>query len=102
MQNKKEKGEKKTITKQLIKYSEMELYKALKFFISENGRDLLSTTHIINHLNDNQCLLDKPATKLMLRDIINSGCGIMFNTLMDSLEYANKDSKYVVLPVAAF
>lgn len=38
----------------------------------------------------------------MLRDIINSGCAIMFNTLMDSLEYANKDSKYVVLPVAAF
>lgn len=51
----------------------MELHQALKDIISQRGKGLLENPQIINYLLDYRCFVDKPATKLILRDIINSG-----------------------------
>ena len=51
----------------------MELHKALQHIVSTNGRNILNNMQIINYLQDYQCFVDRPATKLIFRDIINSG-----------------------------
>lgn len=51
----------------------MELHQALKDIIGQRGKGLLENPQIINYLMDYRCFVDKPATKLILRDIINSG-----------------------------
>lgn len=51
----------------------MELHQALKDIIGQRGKGLLENPQIINYLLDYRCFVDKPATKLILRDIINSG-----------------------------
>lgn len=51
----------------------MELHQALKDIISQRGKGMLENPQIINYLLDYRCFVDKPATKLILRDIINSG-----------------------------
>lgn len=51
----------------------MELHQALKDIINQRGKGLLENPQIINYLLDYRCFVDKPATKLILRDIINSG-----------------------------
>ena len=51
----------------------MELHKALKDIVASKGTDMINNIQIINYLLDYQAFKEKPATKLILRDIINSG-----------------------------
>lgn len=51
----------------------MELHKALKEIVSIKGKDIVNNIQIVNFLLDYQAFKEKPATKLILRDIINSG-----------------------------
>ncbi len=51
----------------------MELHKALKEIIANKGVDIMNNVQIINYLLDYQAFKEKPAIKLILRDIINSG-----------------------------
>ncbi len=51
----------------------MELHKALKEIIANKGKDMINNALVINYLLDYQAFKEKPATKLILRDIINSG-----------------------------
>jgi len=51
----------------------MELHDALKNILSTQNKSMLASLQIINFLNDYRCFADKPAIKLILRDIIRSG-----------------------------
>lgn len=51
----------------------MELHDALKNILSTQDMSMLANLQIINFLNDYHCFVDKPAMKLILRDIIRSG-----------------------------
>lgn len=50
----------------------MELHKAIKEIIASKGADMITNAQIINYLLDYQAFKDKPATKSILRDMINS------------------------------
>ena len=51
----------------------MELHKAIKKIIDSNGTDMICNPQIINYLLDYQAFKEKPATKQILRSIIDSG-----------------------------
>lgn len=51
----------------------MELHKAIKQIIDLKGHEIITNAQIINYLLDYQAFKEKPATKLILRDVINSG-----------------------------
>ena len=51
----------------------MELHKAIKEIVEQQGADIIKNIQVINFLLDYRAFTDKPATKLILRDIINSG-----------------------------
>lgn len=51
----------------------MELHKAIKQIVDLKGNEIIMNAQIINFLLDYQAFKEKPATKLILRDIINSG-----------------------------
>lgn len=51
----------------------MELHKALKEIIAQRGVEMMNNNQIINFLLDYQAFREKPATKLILRDVINAG-----------------------------
>ena len=51
----------------------MELHKAIKVVIKSKGVDMICNPQIINYLLDYQAFKEKPATKLILRAIIDSG-----------------------------
>lgn len=51
----------------------MELHKAIKEIVTSRGAQMVGNIQIINFLLDYQAFKEKPATKLILRDIINSG-----------------------------
>lgn len=51
----------------------MDLHKALKEIIAQKGVDMINNAQIINFLLDYQAFKEKPATKLILRAIIDSG-----------------------------
>lgn len=51
----------------------MELHKAIKEIVEQQGSDIIKNVQVINFLLDYRAFADKPATKLILRDIINSG-----------------------------
>ena len=51
----------------------MKLHKAIKEIVASKGAEMINNIQIINYLLDYQAFKDKPATKLILRDIINSG-----------------------------
>lgn len=51
----------------------MELHKAIKVVINSKGVDMICNPQIINYLLDYQAFKEKPATKLILRAIIDSG-----------------------------
>lgn len=59
----------------------MELHKALKEIIAQRGVDMINNIQIINFLLDYQAFKEKPATKLILRDVINSGYAEKIRTL---------------------
>ena len=51
----------------------MELHKAIKEIVVSKGADMVCNPQIINYLLDYQAFKEKPATKLILRAIIDSG-----------------------------
>lgn len=51
----------------------MELHKAIKQVVDLKGYEIITNAQIINYLLDYQAFKEKPATKLILRDVINSG-----------------------------
>ena len=51
----------------------MELHKAIKEIVASKGADMICNAQIINYLLDYQAFKEKPATKLILRAIIDSG-----------------------------
>ena len=51
----------------------MELHKAIKEIVASKGADMICNPQIINYLLDYQAFKEKPATKLILRAIIDSG-----------------------------
>lgn len=51
----------------------MELHRAIKEIVASKGAEMINNIQIINYLLDYQAFTEKPATKLILRDIINSG-----------------------------
>ncbi len=51
----------------------MKLHQAIKDIVSQKGKEMIANTQIINFLLDYQAFKEKPATKLILRDIVNSG-----------------------------
>lgn len=50
----------------------MELHKAIKEIVGSKGPDMIKDPQIINYLLDYQAFKEKPATKLILRDVINA------------------------------
>ena len=52
----------------------MELHKAIKEIIDRFGEEMIVNSQVINYLLDYQAFNEIPATKPILRDIINSGC----------------------------
>lgn len=51
----------------------MELHKAIKEIVNSKGAEMICNPQIINYLLDYQAFKEKPATKLILRAIIDSG-----------------------------
>lgn len=51
----------------------MELHKAIKEIVASKGADMVKDPQIINYLLDYQAFKEKPATKLILRAVIDSG-----------------------------
>ena len=51
----------------------MELHKAIKEIVASKGAEMICNPQIINYLLDYQAFKEKPATKLILRAIIDSG-----------------------------
>ena len=51
----------------------MELHKAIKEIVNSKGAEMICNPQIINYLLDYQSFKEKPATKLILRAIIDSG-----------------------------
>lgn len=51
----------------------MELHKAIKEIVASKGADMICNIQIINYLLDYQAFKEKPATKLIMRAIIDSG-----------------------------
>lgn len=51
----------------------MELHKAIKEIVASKGVEMICNPQIINYLLDYQAFKEKPATKLILRAIIDSG-----------------------------
>ena len=51
----------------------MELHKAIKEIVVSQGAGMITNIQVINFLMDYQAFKEKPATKLILRAIIDSG-----------------------------
>ena len=51
----------------------MELHKAIKEIVNLKGIEIIMNAQVINFLLDYNAFKEKPATKLILRDVINSG-----------------------------
>lgn len=73
----------------------MELHKAIKEIVASKGADMITNAQIINYLLDYQAFKDKPATKLILRDIIDLGYSKRV-VAIDSKDY-NWHSKFLQL-----
>lgn len=73
----------------------MELHKAIKEIVASKGAGMIANAQIINYLLDYQAFKEKPATKLILRDIINLGYSKMVVDI-DSKDY-NWHSKFLQL-----
>ena len=73
----------------------MELHKAIKEIVASKGAGMISNIQIINYLLDYQAFKDKPATKLILRDVIDLGYSKRINAI-NSKDY-NWHSKFLQL-----
>lgn len=72
----------------------MELHKAIKEIIASKGADMICNAQIINYLLDYQAFKEKPATKLILRAIIDSGYAENIMTLMNTNDWETKFRQY--------
>lgn len=72
----------------------MELHKALKEIITQRGVDMINNIQIVNFLLDYQAFKEKPATKLILRDVINAGYGESILSLKNTQGWQTKFKQY--------
>lgn len=73
----------------------MELYKAIKEIVASKGSEMINNIQIINFLLDYQAFKEKPATKMILRDVIDLGYSKRINAI-NSKDY-NWHSKFLQL-----
>ena len=72
----------------------MELHKAIKEIVASKGTDMINNIQIINFLLDYQAFKEKPATKLILRDVINAGYGEAILALQNTNGWKTKFKQY--------
>lgn len=72
----------------------MELHKAIKEIVTSKGADMITNAQIINYLLDYQAFKEKPATKLILRDVINAGYGESILALQNDKGWQIKLKQY--------
>ena len=72
----------------------MELHKAIKEIVASKGADMINNIQIINYLLDYQAFKEKPATKLILRDVINAGYGESILALQNDQGWPIKLKQY--------
>lgn len=72
----------------------MELHKAIKEIVTSKGADMICNTQIINYLLDYQAFKEKPATKLILRAIIDSGYAENILALISTTGWETKYRQY--------
>ena len=72
----------------------MELHKALKEIVASKGPEMINNLQIINYLLDYLAFKEKPATKLILRDVINAGYGESILALQNVQGWQTKFKQY--------
>ena len=72
----------------------MELHKAIKDIVVQKGAEMINNIQIINYLLDYQAFKDKPATKLILCDVINAGYGESILALQNTQGWQTKFKQY--------
>ena len=72
----------------------MELHKAIKEIIASKGADMICNPQIINYLLDYKAFKEKPATKLILRAIIDSGYAENILALINTTGWETKFKQY--------
>lgn len=72
----------------------MELHKAIKEIVANKGAEMIGNIQIINYLLDYQAFKDKPATKLILRAIIDSGYAENILSLINTTGWETKFKQY--------
>ena len=72
----------------------MELHKAIKEIVASKGAEMMTNIQIINYLLDYQAFKEKPATKLILRDVINAGYGESILALRNEQGWQTKFKQY--------
>ena len=51
----------------------MKLYDAIKEIVKQKGKNIITDSTLSNYLNDYHAFEERPASKLVLRDIVNWG-----------------------------
>lgn len=72
----------------------MELHKAIKEIVASKGTEMINNIQIINFLLDYQAFKEKPATKLILRDVINAGYDESILALQNTQGWQTKFKQY--------
>lgn len=72
----------------------MELHKAIKEIVASKGAEMIGNIQIINYLLDYQAFKEKPATKLILRAIIDSGYAENILALVNTTGWETKFKQY--------
>ena len=72
----------------------MELHKAIKEIVASKGAEMICNIQIINYLLDYQAFKEKPATKLILRAIIDSGYAENIMALVNTTGWETKFKQY--------
>ena len=72
----------------------MELHKAIKEIIASKGAEMICNPQIIYYLLDYQAFKEKPATKLILRAIIESGYAKNILALINTTGWETKFKQY--------
>lgn len=72
----------------------MELHKAIKEIVASKGAEMIKDMQIINYLLDYQAFKEKPAAKLILRDVINAGYGESILALQNDKGWSIKLKQY--------
>lgn len=72
----------------------MELHKAIKEIVASKGPEMINNIQIINFLLDFQAFKEKPATKMILRDLIYAGYGASILALQNTQDWQTKFKQY--------